>query len=219
MYCNNCGTKNKEGAQFCTNCGMKLGVKVNTNLIGFSDKINDPFFRKYVKNVSSYRKMFAIGLSIILTLAFFLYGHFSDEMDNPQAVLIGLGIGVVYSLIASKLGTIKEVPSWQGEVVDKKKQRRRRRIKENNGYRYQDYIEYTVKFAGPNGKEHEITTENNDLVYNYYNVGDVVKFHGLLKTIEKYDKNHDKIIFCNACSDVNDISNDYCHRCKAPLLK
>jgi len=219
MYCNNCGTKNKEGAQFCTNCGMKLGVKVNSNLIGFSDKINDPFFRKYIKNTNSYRKMFAIGLSIIITVAFFLYGQFSDEMDNPQALFIGLGIGIVYSLIASKLSAIKEEPSWEGTVIDKKKQRRRRRIKEANGYRYEDYIEYIVYFGGPSGQTHEVTIENNDLLFDYYNIGDRIKFHGLLRTIEKYDKSKDEVIFCNACSDVNDIKDDYCHRCKAPLLK
>lgn len=219
MYCQNCGTKNSDQAEFCTNCGSKLGGKAKNNLVGYSDKINDPFFKKYVKNTSFYRKIFGFGLALILTIGFYIYGEFSDQMDNPQAVLIGLGIGLVYSFIVFKISKPSQEPSWEGVVVDKKTNRRRRRIKENSGYRYQDYTEYTVYFEGPNDEVHEITDENNDLLYNYYQKGDSVKYHGFLKTIEKYDKSKDDIIFCAACADINDIKDNHCHRCNAPLLK
>ena len=41
----------------------------------------------------------------------------------------------------------------------------------------------------------------------------------LIEAYEKNKKSNDSIIFCNACSSLNDIEAEYCFRCKCPLLK
>ena len=55
-------------------------------------------------------------------------------------------------------------------------------------------------------KQHEITAEDDDTRYNYYQIGDRVRYHGSLRTYEKYDKSKDSIIFCNACASLNEIT-------------
>ena len=52
-----------------------------------------------------------------------------------------------------------------------------------------------------------------------YQIGDRVRYHGGINSYEKYDKTGDKIIPCNACGTLCDIHEDYCYRCKCPLLK
>jgi len=65
----------------------------------------------------------------------------------------------------------------------------------------------------------ELTAEDDDTVYNYYQTGDRVRHHGGLNSFEKYDKSQDDIVFCNACASLNDINDEYCFRCNCPLLK
>ena len=70
-----------------------------------------------------------------------------------------------------------------------------------------------------NGKKYDITVDADDTRYNYYKIGDRVRHHKGLNTYEKQNKTGDTIIFCNACASLNDIKEDYCFRCKCPLLK
>ncbi|HNW03847.1 MAG TPA: hypothetical protein PKI76_00485 [Oscillospiraceae bacterium] len=46
-----------------------------------------------------------------------------------------------------------------------------------------------------------------------------MRHHAGLSTLEKYDKTGDRFIPCNACGTLCDIQEDYCFRCKCPLLK
>jgi hypothetical protein len=69
------------------------------------------------------------------------------------------------------------------------------------------------------GKTYTQSSEDDDTVFNYYQIGDKMRHHGGLNTFEKYDKSNDEIIFCNACAYLNDIKDDYCVKCKCPLLK
>jgi len=89
----------------------------------------------------------------------------------------------------------------------------------NNDYYWEDYEQFTVFIRSENGKIHTITAENDDTLYNYYQIGDKVTHHAGLNSFEKYDKSQDMIIFCNACATLNDIRDDYCYRCECPLLK
>lgn len=190
---------------------------------GYSEKINDPMFAKYVKNSNRYAMIFSIILSVIAIVGFFIYGETSNEMDNPQALYIGFVIAGmfmligVYSVLCRNSGK-----NWDGVVVDKRIRKAKRKVStggDANDYYWKEYMEYTVEIKKDNGKKHEIITPEDDTVYNYYSIGDKVRHHGKLKTIEKYDKTGDSIIFCAACADINDINDDYCHRCKCPLLK
>jgi len=191
------------------------------NLIGFSSRINDPAFAKYMKNTNRWSGIFAVILAIAAVVGFFIYGETSSEAENPEALFIGLGVGGMFLLIA--LFTIigkSRSKTWDGTVVDKKIRRKSREQHSGNDDSYWvDYKEYTVFIRSDSGKTHKRSVEDNDTVYNYYQVGDRVRHHKGLNTYEKYDKSKDSIIFCNACASLNDIHDDYCFRCKCPLLK
>jgi len=116
----------------------------------------------------------------------------------------------------------KRSRTWDGIVVDKKITKKRKKRSRDGGsddYYYADYLEYLVLIRGDDGKNHRIIDEDDDTRYNYYGIGDRVRHHGGLNSYEKYDKSGDSIIFCNACATLCNINDDYCFRCKCPLLK
>lgn len=193
-------------------------------MTGFSDRINDPCFAKYLKNSNRWAAIFAVGLAVIAVSGFTIAGALGlDNMENPQALFQGLGVGGMFLLIA--MFTIigrKRNRSWDGAVVDKKITKKRKKRSSNDSsddYYYADYLEYLVLIRADDGKTHRIVNENDDTQYNYYRVGDRVRHHGGLNSYEKYDKSGDSIIFCNACATLCDINDEYCFRCKCPLLK
>ena len=192
---------------------------------GFSEKINDSAFERYKKNSNKYSLFFALSLCLISVLSFYFYGENSSEMDNPQAIYIGVFIGAIFIFIAliQILQRLKS-KTWDGKVIDKKiEHKQQKKYSSGNGFFKQKYIEnkieYIIIIKRDDGKNHTIITENDDTLFNYYKIGDLVRHHKGLNTLEKYDKTEDKIIFCNACASLNDINDDFCHRCGAPLLK
>jgi hypothetical protein len=189
--------------------------------VGFSTKITDPAFAKYVKDTNSWAAVFSIILAIATVIGFYIAGEVGTEMDNPESLFIGLGIGGMFLLIAlfQILGR-KMSTTWDGTVEDKKVINKSERHNYGNGdIRYEEYLEYSVVILGDHGKQHVIRTKNDDTLYNYYHTGDRVRYHGGLKSFEKYDKTGDRFIPCNACATLCDIHDDVCFRCKCPLLK
>lgn len=200
---------------------MSTGLK----RIGYSPKINDPAFKEYVKKTNRWAFYFSLALALIAVIGFYIAGETGSEMDNPQSLFIGLGIGGMFIVIALiQILKRKQGKTWDGEVVDKKIEHKKRIREdynsENNRTAYEEhYTLYTVFIRREDGKIHPISVENNDIIYNYYQVGDRVRYHGFLNSFEKYDKSNDTIIPCNACGTICDINEDYCYRCKCPLLK
>lgn len=189
-------------------------------MIGFSARIHDPAFAKYIKNTKVWAFMFAFILALIAVVSFFIYGETSSEMDNPEALFIGLGIGGMFIAIALlRITGISRSSAWDGLVVDKKIEKKRRKRYSGNDYYWEKYTLYTVFIRSDSGKIHTISADDDDTVFNYYQVGDKVRHHKSLNSYEKYDKSKDTIIFCNACASLNDIQNDNCFRCHCPLLK
>ncbi len=191
---------------------------MNPNLIGFSQKINDPAMAKYVKDTNRWSAIFALILAIASVVGFYIYGETSSEMENPESLYIGLGIGSMFLLIAlfQIVGRNKST-TWDGTVVDKKIIKKRRHDKYQDCWK--EYLEYQVTIKDDNGKKFHLTAEDDDTQYNYFKIGDRVRHHKGLNSYEKQDKSDDTIIFCNACASLNDIQDDYCFRCKCPLLK
>ena len=237
MICSKCGADSDKNIKFCTSCGSplpqgaenqpaepKTTVKEpegNNPLIGFSERINDPAFASYQRQGTAWSFIFAGILAVIVIVGFFIYGETSSEMDNPQALYIGLGIGGMFLSIAL-LATISRmrVKQWDGVLIDKKIEKKTRRNKDSNGQYYMErYTLYTLVFKTDRGKIINKFEEDDNTVYNYYEIGDLVRHHKGLGTLEKYDKSRDSIIFCNACSTINDINDDKCYRCACPLLK
>ena len=176
--------------------------------MAYSSKINDPSFNKYLNHTKNYRWQFGFALAIIAVIGFYLYGSFSEEINNPEALYIGLGIGGMFLLIGifSAFSGKKE-RTWDGEVVDKGK------IKQKNK------IIFIVYIRDSRQQIHQIRSENDTTLYDYYKIGEKVRYHGKLKTYEKYDKSRDDIIFCNACSFMHEIEEHICRNCGCPLLK
>ena len=196
-------------------------MSTNNVSVGYSKKINDPAFSKYLESSHKWSMYFAFGLALIVSIGFFYYGATSNEMDNPEALFIGLGIGGMFVIIAF-IQNLKRKKSktWDGTVIDKTLEKKKRKTTtDNETYRWKVYDLYTVTIKSNQGKKHYITSENDATLYNYYAIGDKVRKHAGLNTYEKYDKSKDTIIFCNACSSRNSIEDDYCFRCKCPLLK
>ncbi|MDP3385769.1 MAG: hypothetical protein Q8S24_00940 [Eubacteriales bacterium] len=182
------------------------------NGIGYSDRINDPAFKKYIRNNKQWAGIFSMILAVIAIGSFAVYGHFSDEMGNPEAFFIGLAIGGMFMVIGLyKIIGIKQSKTWDGKVTDKliRHIRKDRLIAE--------YI--VVITRDDNGKAYEMTSEDDDTAYNYFCIGDLVRHHGGLNSYEKFDKSKDTINFCNACATLNDVLDDECFRCHCPLLK
>ena len=176
--------------------------------MAYSLKIHDRAFDIYLKNTKDYRFQFAFVLAIIAIAGFYLYGEISDEMENPEALYIGLGIGAMFFLIGvySSFSGKKE-KTWDGEVVEKELVEKEKKV------------EFVVYIEDKSHKRHEIRTENDDTLYNYFKIGEKVRYHGKLKTFEKYNKLGDEIIFCNACGFMHDIEEIMCKNCGCPLLK
>jgi hypothetical protein len=176
--------------------------------MAYSLKIYDPAFKRYIKNTRDYRYQFGFGLAIIAIISFYIYGELSDEMDNPEALYIGLGIGSMFFLIGiyAALSTRKKA-TWDGVVVDKG-------ILENK-----KGTEFIVYISDGKNKNHEIRSENDATLYDYYKIGEKVRYHGNLKSFEKFDKSNDDIIFCNACAFMHEIEAHVCENCGCPLLK
>lgn len=231
MLCPNCGADSEKNIKFCTACGSALPVSAetptneagsaeNSNLIGFSDRITDPAFARYMRNTKVWSFTFSAILAFIAMVGFYIYGETSSEMDNPEALYIGMGIGGMFLLIAvfQTIGRSRS-KNWDGVVIDKKIEKQRRQRKSGNDEYWEKYNLYTVVFKTNRGKVLEQSVEDDDTRYNYYQIGDKVRHHKGLNSIEKYDKSGDSIIFCSACASLNDINDDKCFRCSCPLLK
>ena len=242
MYCASCGAQIPDNAKFCTACGTQVvqaaaqaaqtapqqaPAAADTAapatarpkvLRGYSDRINDPTFARYVKHTKQWSMIFSIILAVVAIVGFYIAGEKgADGMSNPESLYIGFGIGGMFLVIGlfASFGRKKLGVTWDGTVVDKKVKKKTRRDDDGD----EDYLEYTVYIRSDQGKRDTIKAEDDDTRYNYFKIGDRVRYHAGLKSYEKYDKTGDSIIFCNACATLCDIEDDYCFRCKCPLLK
>lgn len=226
MYCSNCGTQISENTRFCPACGSEIKQESqapqSAGLRGFSPRINDPAFTKYVKNSNRWAAIFSIILAVVAVIGFYIAGEAGAEaMSNPQSLYIGFGIGGMFLVIAlfQILGR-KRSTTWDGTVEDKKiKKKTKRHDYGNDNVQYEDYLEYSVIIRSDQGKRYAIKSKDSDTLYNYYKIGDRVRHHAGLNSYEKYDKTGDKFIPCNSCGTLCDINDDTCFRCKCPLLK
>lgn len=228
MYCQHCGAALSPNAKFCRSCGGAQGQTLQSappdaglGRAEFSSRINDPAFARYVRKANSAAAIFAVILAIVAVAGFTIAGERGVEgMSNPQSLYIGLGVGGMFVTIAllQIIGRARS-KTWDGTVTDKTVTKKRRQVGDDDDSYWEDYLEYAVIVTADSGKVHRLTAENDDTRYNYYRIGDRVRHHAGLNSYEKYDKRGDTIIFCAACSSLNDIRDDVCFRCKCPPLK
>ncbi|MGI6790705.1 zinc-ribbon domain-containing protein [Aminivibrio sp.] len=100
MQCSKCGADLPDGAKFCHACGAEQEAQAGSGKgkrggrVGYSEKIHDPAFQKYLKNTNRWSSIFAGGLAVIAVAGFFIAGETgAGGMENPESLYIGLGIG------------------------------------------------------------------------------------------------------------------------------
>lgn len=186
-------------------------------LVGFSSKIHDPSFAKYQLNSIRWAFLFTSILAIIAIIGFPIYGIKTGEIDWPNSLFYGIGIGGMFIVIAG-LQTLKRKldKTWDGVVIDKQSYRKRERSKNGHIVTRMEYVIKIKKNTGGVKKHKWVDTPG---LFNYYNVGDQVRHHKGFFYYEKYDKSTDLQIICIACNSFNDITQKICNRCKCPLLK
>ncbi len=226
MFCPNCGTLLSDGARFCKSCGSAQQGAVTppapagypAGLVGFSPRIGDPAFARYQKGSKRWALVFALILFVAACIGFPIYGNASGDIDFPQSLYYGMGIGGMFVVIAL-IQTLRQSrdTTWDGTVVDKSAVRKTRQ--DNDGEGHHHYMEYTVSIRKDNGKVKKHRMSNQPGMYDYYRVGERVRHHKGFAVYEKFDKTQDAEIMCVACGKMNSVLADTCERCKCPVLK
>lgn len=187
-------------------------------LVGWSDVANSP---EMVETVKKNRRS-AMGWTWVLTLlfpvGFLIAGLLSHEVPLNEALIIGIGLGLL--ILAINLWRIAGMkkPVWDGVVMKKVEKKRYKR--DNDDGSSQSYMEYIVLIRTERGKKKRIVERQRGRdMYDYLDVGDRVRYHPALETYEKYDKSKDQVIYCNVCRLRNSIRNDRCERCNNLLFK
>lgn len=230
MNCSACRATLSENDRFCPQCGAETmpdseyrEAEKELGRIGYSEKINDPAFARYIKNSGRWSFLFAAILSAAVIIGFLIYGETGGEMETSQALRIAFVIsGMFFAIALLQLLSRKRQRTWDGVVVGKTVQKKSRRVsngQDKSDYYIRLYTEYCVTIRDDKGKEHVLSAEDDDTVYHYYKIGDRVRHHAGLNSFEKYDKSRDSIVFCNACATLCSIEDEQCFRCGCPLLK
>lgn len=230
MYCQKCGTKRNGHAAFCGACGERFleGGRQQeeitprtdlfpSSLVGFSSRAHD----KEILRAAGKNKKSALGCAVFLLLAFpigfLLAGIFMESMPLDEAMIIGVGLGLLMFVISIVRILSMKKNTWEGTVTDKTyKDKTRRDNSDNVTY----YREYKVSLLTTQGKKKSIIEQDaRRPMYDYLQVGDRVKYHPAFGTYEKYDKSRDRIIYCNICARENPMENERCTRCHNYLFK
>lgn len=194
---------------------------LSEQLVGFSSRVEDPMFFKYVEHPRKWATILALVLGAAAVGGFYAAGEVGTiGLKNPQSLFVGLVVGAMFVSIALFHSLGRGGPeTWDGSVQKKtvvvKRQLRYAGIFDLKTVEYQ---EYKIEILRDDGKRY-IRKSRNGFDFEYYQIGDRVRYHRKLGSLEKYDKSKDSIIPCNACGMINKISRENCGACGCPLLK
>lgn len=197
--------------------GNMMFQQYPANLIGFSPWINDPAFQAYKRKSASWSFIFSFILAAAAIIGFPIYGNASGEIDWPNSLYYGLGIGGMFIVIAL-MQTIKRGidKTWDGVIMYKDAYRVRERDSDGDMH---FHVHFVIKVKKDSGGVKKHKWRDIPGPYDYYNIGDRVRHHKGFYYYEKYDKSRDTVIMCAACMSFHDINLDICPKCKCPLLK
>jgi ribosomal protein L40E len=187
-----------------------------SNLVGWSEYCNHPEILAAAKK----NKKSAVGcmwaLVLLFPIGFLVASFFVDDLPRNEAIIIGVGLGLLMLVI--NLIRIKDMkkPVWEGVVTEKF---HKDKTKYDNDDNSTSYRQYTLVIRTTTGKKKSIVNNDRREMYDYFEIGDRVRYHPAFSTYEKYDKSKDRIIYCNVCSMMNPIVNDRCQRCNNLLFK
>ena len=207
-YCSNCGEKLANAGGVCSRCGQPGDVNqrlpgvpaIGAGGVGWSSVTgNEPCFinnkNKIKKGLVVFGTILSIGIGIFVTIT----------SGSPVA---GLGVAafiMVLNIICYIAGGRKK-SDWEGSYDA------------DNNPTINDV--YKTVFRLNNGKQYTHKEFNSSKVYNYLQVGDMVRFHGTnMRYFEKYDKSRDAEIPCAGCMSLVDARANYCPSCGCIMLK
>lgn len=228
MYCPSCSPVSPGADDANSSCSRspivvfeeaEAPIQLGGGGVGFSSRINEPGFVGYRGHSSRWPAAFSLVLAAAATVGFALAGSLpGSRLQNPQALYLGLfvaGMLVIVGLAQIRSGNRRQ--TWDGTIVDKRVEFRRQ--VDHQTQRETSLCIYTVGVISDSGQLHTMRFKNDAARYGYFALGDRVRYHGGLGSYERYDKSQDRIIFCNVCGARELISQDFCSRCRYPLLK
>ena len=193
--------------------------------MAYSNKINDPKYKKY----RFIRRFLPVGISVFAPLALAVYLAALGKICEPRAIGAVIAFGVLlFFILGGKRAFDRD---FDGTVTDK----RLRRVTTLEGKRGVDADRYILIVTDDRGREHESAIvesvdqadrANAGEVYSrkadaieYFRRGDRVRHHAGLRLYEKEDKSKDRRILCCRCLVLTDKTEDCCRGCGLPLLK
>jgi hypothetical protein len=242
QYCTHCGSELPAGTRFCRNCGQAAtqtgpsaraipqpyaaappqptagsGYAPRQALVGWTTRHLDPAVLTRAAKNKKNAWIFTLVLTVLFPVGFALAGLLMDDMQFNEALIIGIGLGLLMLVIGLVRISRMKTGTWEGTVTDKKHKQKMDHSQSDDIVRHKTI--YTIVVTEDNGKRHKLNYTDNTALYNYFNVGDRIRCHMAFSTYEKYDKSRDSSIFCNICGTLNDLTNDYCASCRLPLFK
>lgn len=230
FYCWNCGKNIEKGKRKCPYCEAWYSGKskyeglpeTGAGGIGWSEQTGHPCFKKYVKKYRKYSFIWLAGVSILISVILLTVGDIEPDSEGLKILAIILGIIWFVGILFLFLLNGRNKPDWEGVVEDKTIEQKTRRNKDSDGNYYKErYTQYTVIIRKQDGSLYRISNDDDSTKYDYYRIGDYVKYHGgkYLKYIEKYDKSFDSVLYCASCKRGNDARNNFCEYCGSVILK
>ncbi len=236
MFCKQCGNQISGAARFCPSCGAALNVGEaqvlpsessapsqsgnagNAGLIGFSAHCDSPeILAAAEKNrKSNMGCMWILAFAPLAVLT--ILGLLVEELPMTDALVIGGGIAVFVLIISLFVSLSGRRPMWEGTVERKYSKEKSERISKGSSD-YRRYTAYFTVFSGDDGTKRSVQGKDDRRVYDYFAVGDRVRYHPRFGAYEKYDKSKDRIIYCIVCKEMNPIQNDRCKKCGNLLFK
>ena len=227
-FCSKCGAAISENTRFCSACGNAVQSDTRQqasdfrqdrpqSLVGWTNRHLEPAVLARAAKNKKAAWIFTVFLTIAFPVGFFIAGNFTDDLPLSEAVIIGVGLGLLMLLIGLVRISRMKSGTWDGTVTDKKHKQKVEHDQDDSSTRYRTV--YTLVLTEDNGKKHKLNYTDNRALYDYFNIGDRVRCHMAFSTYEKYDKSRDTMLFCNICATINDITSDTCKSCHLPLFK
>ena len=192
--------------------------------IGYSNIINTPEFKRYVKKTANASFIFSLILIPLPLIGFTAYSKITDKMEIQEAISIGSIVSAIFLIFAIYSFLKTKMAKPYEAIVENKMETQERYHKnsdvDNKHIMY--YTKYTIIARTTDGQKKKIieTSKSPTIAWDYMQIGDKFQFHPNLGwPYELYDKNTVNYIPCSICRKKNKLSDTHCQKCNAPLLR